>query len=145
MRARAGLTPEEVKTLLKSNLPVTQEHVARIATNTGIALSRLKHYIGIPFIEFYNQQICGVVTAKVGEREIAATASFVSALPGVFLAGEIIKERISSLRKFTLNNYLKLSVFNPSSRWLLNRPKDERCRCLCDHPIMQETYKKKWI
>jgi molybdopterin/thiamine biosynthesis adenylyltransferase len=140
-----GLPPEEVTFLLESNSPITAEQVARIAEKTGISLSRLQSFVGLPLTELYTREICGVVKIEVQQREIAATVSFVSALPGILLAGEVIKERVGEFGAYCLNNYLTLSLFNPSSRWLLVRPKDERCKCLCSHPIMQERYVEKWL
>ncbi len=139
-----GLPPEEVTFLLESNSPITSEQVARIAEKTGISPSRFEPFVGLPLTELYTREICGVARIEVQQEEIAATVSFVSALPGILLAGEVIKERVSEFGAHRLNNYLTLSLFNPSSRWLLVRPKDERCKCLCSHPIMQERYVEKW-
>jgi molybdopterin/thiamine biosynthesis adenylyltransferase len=140
-----GLPPEEVTFLLESNSPITAEQAARIAEKTRISLSRLEPFVGLPLTELYAHEICGVAKIEVQHKEIVASVSFVSALPGILLAGEVIKERVGEFGAYCLNNYLTLSLFNPSSRWLLVRPKDERCKCLCSHPIMQERYMEKWM
>lgn len=139
-----GISVHEVEQLLCGTVQVTKEHMSAIATRTGIDTERLRGYIDRPFIELYTQEICGTIRPKVGGKEIAASVSFVSALPGVLLAGEIIKERSHELSRFRLNNYLTLSLFNPAARWPLQRPKDERCMCMCAHPIMQGAYRVKW-
>jgi len=140
-----GLLSEEVVFLLESKSPITAEQVVRISEKTRIRLSHLQPFVGLPLTELYTREICGVARIEVRQREINAAVSFVSALPGILLAGELIKERVSEFAAYQLNNYLKLSLFNPLSRWLLTRPKEERCKCLCSHPIMQQTYREKWF
>jgi molybdopterin/thiamine biosynthesis adenylyltransferase len=140
-----GLLLQEVEKLLDARNTVAPEHISIISTKTGISLERLNPFLGRPFIELYSREVCGSLTVPVGHQEVTGTASFVSALPGVLLAGEIIKNQVESLNTYSLNNYLSVSLFNPSARWLQERPKDERCRCLCSHPLMVESYKKKWL
>jgi molybdopterin/thiamine biosynthesis adenylyltransferase len=140
-----GLLPEEVSFLLESKSPINAEQVARIAEKTGISQSRLKRFVGLSLTELYTSEICGVARIELQQEYVASTVSFVSTLPGILLAGEVIKERVGEFGAYRLNNYLTLSTFNPSSRWLLVRPKDERCKCLCSHPIMRETYIEKWL
>lgn len=138
-----GLDVQRVQRLL-SDAVVAEEDVTRIAAKTGLRVERLGAFVGKPFLELYAKEVCGVITARVGEEEIAASASFISALAGTLLAGELLKERESSLAPWRLNNHLSMSMFNPSSRWLHERPKDERCPCFCSSEIMVEAYKEKW-
>jgi len=139
-----GITIEEVEKLLAEEIVVSQEQILRIALKTGIPYEKIACYIGKPFVKLYNREICGVVTVDLSQQQVAATAPFVSALPGILLTSEIIKEKIQELAPFRLNNYLSISLFSPSARWLQKRPKEERCRCLCSDPIMIELYQKKW-
>jgi len=141
---KTGLPMQEVDELLCGDAQVTEEHISVIAKRTGIEVRRLQDYVGRPFTELYTEEICGTMGIKLGDKEFAASVSFVSALPGVLLAGEITKERSQNLSCFRLDNYMTLSLFNPSALWLRQRTKDERCLCMCSHPIMQGAYRQKW-
>jgi len=139
---QTGLTLEEVENLLGNNLPLTQAQIERIVSKTGV--KRLQNFVGITLEELYTQEICDVMQLDVEEQEIAGTVSFVSAIPGILLAGEIIKARIPEFRKFSINNYLTMNAFYPIARWLLKREKDIRCRCFCSDPAMRDSFRKKW-
>ena len=139
-----GLPYDKASKLLATELPLSTDEIRIVAEKSGIAIGTIEQYVGKPLAELYRKEICGVVKVNIAETEVAGTASFVSALPGVLLAGELLKEQISQFKQFRLSNYLSLSLFNPAYRWLLKKPKDERCSCLCGDQIMQHAYKEKW-
>lgn len=138
-----GLDVQRVEALL-SDAVVTVEDVTQIIAKTGLQVERLNAFVGKSFLELYAKEVCGMVTTQIGEEEIAASGSFISGLAGTLLAGELLKEREAGLAAWRLNNHLSMSLFNPSSRWLQERPKDERCNCFCSSDIMVDAYKEKW-
>lgn len=139
-----GLDDHYVERLLIEPL-ITESDIVNIAGRTKLTTERLSPFLGKPFLELYAQEICGVITTQVDKEAIAASASFVSALTGTLLAGELLKEREENLAKWHLNNHLSMSVFDPSKRWLHERPKDDRCSCFCSSKIMVDAYKEKWL
>lgn len=138
-----GLSLGEVEDILRKRTSLTTSHIERIQARTYLG-SRLSDLVGHSLEELYAREICGVMHINAGQKEIAGTVSFVSAIPGILLAGEILKTSIPELRRFSLNNYLTMSVFNPSALWLLRKEKDRRCKCYCSSPVMVDSFQNKW-
>lgn len=138
-----GLSLGEVDRILRERTPLTTNDIERIQARTNLG-SRLSDLVGHSLEELYAREICGVMHVNAGQEEIAGTVSFVSAIPGVLLAGEIMKTNIPELRRFSLNNYLTMSAFNPSVRWLLTKEKEPRCKCYCSSPVMVDSFQSKW-
>lgn len=140
-----GIPLDEVEKTLSLNGSFNDKHLTIMMRERGINPERFSKFIGQPFKDVYAKEICGVFGFNVGTKAEAATVSFVSALPGILLAGEIIKDRIPELRKYRLNNYLQMSLFSLKANRPIIRKKDSRCSCLCYEQIMIDRYKQKWL
>jgi hypothetical protein len=139
-----GILLPEVERVLEAGGPFTVEHLMSMVERRGVLKDKYLKSIGRPFKEVYAREICGTLTVQVGDRSEAATASFVSSMPGILLMGEILKERIPELSEYRLSNYFQMSLFSPEANKPFFRQKDPRCVCLCGDPIMVDAYRKKW-
>lgn len=140
-----GISLEEVERVLGSEGRFTMEHVKRMVETKNVSETKYAQFVGRPFKDVYAKEICGTIEVRVGNTSEAATASFVSAMPGILLAGEVLKARVPELNKYRLSNYFQMSLFSPGAGMLMFRKKDPRCTSLCSEPIMINRYKQKWL
>jgi molybdopterin/thiamine biosynthesis adenylyltransferase len=139
-----GISIEEVERILSSNGTFSVDHARTIVNKRGGDAIRLSSFVGQPFREVYAKEICGTLRVQVGPESVAATVSFLSAMPGILLVDEVIKERVKELRDYRLDNYFTMSLFSPLAGQLIFRQKDPRCSCLCGEQIMISRYNQKW-
>ena len=139
-----GIPIEEVDRVLSTNGTFTEGHAQTIARERGGDAKRLSSFVGLPFKEVYAKEICGMLRIQIGTASAAATVSFVSAMPGILLAGELIKDRVRELKDYRLSNYFTMSLFSPLAGQLMFRQKDPRCSCLCGEQIMFNRYNQIW-
>jgi molybdopterin/thiamine biosynthesis adenylyltransferase len=139
-----GIPLDEVVRLLETHGELTSGHVDRIIASRGTGFEELRSKVGAIFAEVYATQICGAINFDFGETRVSPTVSFVSAFPGFLIAAELLKTGSEELERHRLKNYLAISLFAPTYRQVLERPKDPRCRCLCFDPIMSSSYRRKW-
>ncbi len=101
-----------------------------------------------PLIDI-QQRVCAQVPLGTGAGEEAVSISFLSALPGFLLLGEVIKERAypAAVRP-PLNdrvNHLFMSVFGRPHPNLLHGWRDKREDCDCTWAAYQRAYQRKWL
>jgi molybdopterin/thiamine biosynthesis adenylyltransferase len=143
-----GIPVQQVKQIIETNGKLTSDLVEQIVTGRGVDFKKLQASIGELFRDVYAKEICGTLridTENKSQHTQAATVSFVSAMPGFLLAGEILKERTSELRDYKLNNYFLMSMFSPDANEPFFREKNEHCFALCANPIMIRRYEEKWL
>jgi len=140
-----GIPLEEVEKALTTNDPFSNIHLAIMVKERNVDPKIFSQFVGQPFSEVYAKEICGVLGLTLGAKAEAATVSFVSSLPGIFLVGEIIKDKALEMNQFRLDNYLQMSLFSLKANTPIIRKKDPRCSCLCYEPIMIDRYKQKWM
>lgn len=89
--------------------------------------------------DFLNKACVGCLWPKlsmdnrtlINEEQPAPAISFVSALAGVLLAAEIIKERVDAFRKTRLDITLYLNALKPSFLQIRRPSKSDQCGCNC--------------
>ena len=95
------------------------------------------------------QRLCGQVTLGTSQEAAAVSISFLSALPGFLLLGELIKEQnYPHLVRPPLNahvNHLLLSVLGRPHAGLLRGWRDKRPDCDCARLAYQRAFARKWI
>lgn len=67
--------------------------------------------------------------------QITPTASFVSALSGVLLSAEIIKEKVDNFSGFCISNTLNIDSLNSSYHTVRYMEKSQYCACNCSNAI----------
>jgi len=94
------------------------------------------------------RRLCGQVVLGVGQQEAAVSISFLSALPGFLLLGELIKEQnFPQLTRPPLNtdvNHMLLSVLGQPHPTLLHGWRAKRPDYDCARPANQRAYARKW-
>ncbi len=99
--------------------------------------------------DFLNKACVGCLYPKLqregssssSETAPVPTISFVSALAGIFLGAEIIKERINGFQEGRLDTMLHLNALRARFFRITRPPKSPRCGCNCQHPHIMESYK----
>ena len=90
--------PPEIRHLLYTGEPVSEEFVRRVAANLSKTkpeeLAALLRYAGQPLHRFHSETVCGGVMLELGirpgEHRIEAPMAFQSVLAGILLAAEIV-------------------------------------------------------
>lgn len=94
------------------------------------------------------RRLCGQAVLGVGQQEAAVSISFLSALPGFLLLGELIKEQnYPQLVRPPLNervNHMLLSVLGRPHPAFLHDRREKRPDCDCTRPAYQRAYARKW-
>lgn len=100
--------------------------------------------------DYLNKACVGCLWPKIptddsplmGEEEPTPAISFVSALAGILLAGEIVKEKVNTFRKACLNITLYLNTLKASFFQIRQPAKSDRCGCNCQDPQVIEIYRR---
>jgi hypothetical protein len=94
------------------------------------------------------EKLCGQIQLAPPEEAPAVSISFLSALPGFLLLGEVIKERCYPQQpRPALNaevNHAMFSVLGRLHPALLHGWMDKREGCDCTRPAYQRAYRRKW-
>ena len=119
-------------------------------------IEKIKQYIDIPERLLNNNkgitlrsllgdsEVCGRFKLP-NDIGISGAIAFVSAMPGLLLAGELIKERYFKLDVLK-NAFHVNSLYGPSKNSGILRTKvnEKECSCYCSNPIMIELYNRKY-
>ena len=113
------------------------------------ALSEIEvaHLGDLPLTEI-QRRVCAELPLGTGREEAAVSISFLSALPGFLLLGEVIKERsYAAAERPPLNervNHALLSVLGRPHPQLLRGWRAKRDDCDCGRGAYQRAYRRKW-
>jgi molybdopterin/thiamine biosynthesis adenylyltransferase len=119
-------------TVLRDGGVLTSEQVAQLA--------------GRPLPEI-QKLVCSEVQLAAGLDEPAVSISFLSAIPGFLLLGEVIKEGTGLVDRQPLNpavNHMFMSALGRPHPALLHGYRDKRQGCDCLRSAYQDAYKRKW-
>lgn len=134
--AATGLALDEVLGILRGSGLIEESHLPSLSNRTGRSVSDLLTLIGVPLVDLVQQEICSTRTDIEGSPSIA----FLSAIPGVLLAAELIKERYFPYA--VLDNRFSHDVFrrpNPQ-RYYYRLQKHPYCSCGCSTPEFIQRY-----
>ena len=140
---------ERVRFLLGSEQPTDREFCDAIAAAWDIPPERLEPFVGLPLRELWVRGICGGGIIPLGEgdntpRELHVPLAFQSALAGVLLAAEAVRDVLSdgAQRKTHVRRLDVLSRLGDTSR----RPelKAGTGACICEDPDFIAAYHTKF-
>lgn len=127
----------------ENNIPLTQADIDKLIKY--INNQEINHTLkaGMTLREFLaNRDICGRLNIP-GDSQIHGAIGFVSAVPGILLAAELVKEIY--FKNHVLNNLFHSdTLIGPSNHSLQLRKKVSECSSYCYDPIMQQVYKSKY-
>lgn len=139
-----GLDLDTVLRYLKSGEPLPATLLRKRGVLTGGDIERLGDR---PLAEI-QARICAQVPLGTGKQQEAVSISFLSALPGFLLLGEVIKERsYPGTPRAPLNetaNHLLLSLLGRPRQALLGDWWQKARGCDCIRPAYQRNYQRKW-
>lgn len=140
-----GLELETVLRFQASGEPVPAALLRVAGALSEIEVTRLGDR---PLAEI-QRRVCAEVPLGTGREEAAVSISFLSALPGFLLLGEVIKERsYTAAERPPLNervNHALLSVLGRPHPQLLRAWRDRRDDCDCGREAYQRAYRRKWL
>lgn len=122
--------------------PLTLEETAGVLEALGLPESRTAFLVGKPLRTVWTQEACGRLVGPAEMPEHAGAVSFVSALAGVLLAGELVKELY--FVEHQVSSSLMMSALTGPSKHSIQRPgKEQNCACICSDSIMKQAYQRK--
>lgn len=127
----------------ENNIPLTQTDIEKLIKYINTPEIKITLKAGITLREFLaDREICGRFNI-LGDSQIQGTIGFVSAIPGILLAAELMKERY--FKDYVLNNLFHSDTLaGPGNHSLQLRRKVNECSSYCYDPIMSELYKSKY-
>lgn len=115
---------------------------------SGLLDEQFVQHLGNHPLAEIQQRLCGQLVLGRSQQEAAVSISFLSALPGFLLLGELIKElNYPDITRPPLNehvNHLLLSVLGRPHPALLHSWRDKRSDCDCVRLAYQRAYARKW-
>lgn len=121
---------------------------AELLRQSGLLDDMVVQHLGNHPLAEIQQRLCGQLVLGTSQQEAAVSISFLSALPGFLLLGELIKElNYPGLVRPPLNeqvNHMLLSVLGRPHSALLHGWRDKRSDCDCVRPAYQHAYARKW-
>jgi molybdopterin/thiamine biosynthesis adenylyltransferase len=128
----------------ENNIPLTQNDIEKLIKFINTPEIKLTLKAGITLREFLaDREICGRLNIT-GDSQIQGTIGFVSAIPGILLVAELIKERY--FKEYALKNLFHSDTLTgPCNYSLQLRKRISECSSYCHDPIMQQVYKSKYL
>lgn len=116
----------------------------------NLSVTEIEQLAGRSLVEI-QQRVCAEL--RIGgegeQQEAAISISFLSALPGFLLLGEVIKEQsYPELDRPPLNatiNHALLAVLGRPGQSLLHGRREKRSDCDCGRSVYQRHYRRKWL
>ncbi len=137
-----GLSLERVRYLYDRSEGVSLEDIKIVSEKLGKDLS---NYIGSPIESVYAHEYCGSSTVESNKNigdAIIAPVSFISALAGVLVTSELIKDRY--YRDYKVNNHYFIDTLKvPNIKFHNFKNSSSKCP-YCNDITYLEVYKEKW-
>ena len=136
-----------IRGYLANHTPLNIGLLQQIAAATRLPIEELLPYLGKSLEVFYSEVVCGGTllkyTGQAGQPDgqLAVPCAFESALAGILLAAELIKDKSehpsNGLESFRFNLLRPLSAY-------LHSPEIKRNSCICTDRVFTEAYQTKW-
>lgn len=137
-----GINIERVRYLYDSNEGVNDDDIAIISKKLG---KDEMQYIGSPIDSIYAHEFCGsgkIPSNVAPNKDIIAPVSFISALAGVLIVCELVKDRY--FPQYKINNHLLIDTLKiPNPKLHTFKKSNPRCP-YCNDKVFLETFKEKW-
>lgn len=144
---QTGLTVDEVWELQAMGVPLTAEQVERVRNRGALTFPpEVYRRAGHDGIRALAEAACTTATVRPGLP--VATIGFVAALPGLLLAGELVKEAMLRARGgdwpplVGLRNVFRFDTFGTLAEGL--EPARPSRGCRCQGRVMRAAYARRW-
>ena len=132
---RLGLTPERVVELMPGNVMLTVADIAQIKQHGSLSAASLNivdAFVGKSLLALWVRAAYSEATVQIASgNRVQVTTAFVSALAGVMLLAELIKELVVELRPFVVGNSYRLELLGIPVSGAFMETRDETGTCLC--------------
>lgn len=139
-----GLDLDTVLQYMKSGVPLP----AALLRERGILTETDIDRLGDRPLAEVQARVCAQLPLGTEKQQEAVSISFLSALPGFLLLGEVIKEwSYPGMSRTPLNetaNHLLLSLLGRPNQALLGNWRQKASGCDCLRPAYQRNYQRKW-
>lgn len=139
-----GLDLDTILRYLKSGDPLP----AALLRERGVLMTEDVERLGNQTLVEIQKRVCAQLPLGIGKQQEAVSISFLSAMPGFLLLGEVIKElNYPDMSRAQLNetaNHLLLSLLGHPSQALLGDWWQKIPGCDCIRPAYQRNYQRKW-
>jgi hypothetical protein len=136
----------QIRKLLHSGEPLTQQAITQIATLNGVPAESLSAFVGKPLITFYNEAICGGILFRLGGNilpEVEVPMAFQSAFAGVMLAAELVSRAIDP--DYGRKTMTRLSLLRAVPDVMsFNVARNTTDKCVCHDPDFFARYRHKY-
>ncbi|MER9794602.1 E2 ligase fold family C protein [Mesorhizobium sp. M0213] len=136
-----------VRPMLHNGAPVSMDLMRQIASRLTIPVEPLLPFVGQPLRSLYQGAICGGIvfdlTAGSKPVRVEVPLAFQSAMAGIMLAGEIVKQATGNAPDWTTAK-LNLLRKMPSDVITERRKKDRLGRCICQDADYLDVYRAKY-
>ncbi len=144
-----GLPHDIVKQLVAAGRPLTKDLLARIAKARRCPESILSEWEGKTLSEFYEKAVCGGVFLsyapdKSREHELFVPLAHQSALAGVLLAAELVKQALGLVSPEAPPEIRINALFPPPEYVLFSRKKSYDPKCICTDEVYLGVYNEKY-
>lgn len=141
--ATTGLAPTEVRRLLQTSAPLDEGVLGTLSARLGRPVDHLTTWAGHPLDEVWARSLCGRIRVPARNGSAEGSASFVSALAGALLAGEVVKAVTMPHR--LLRSDFRMDVFAGPSRASHGRlARTADCAAACYDPSLRAHYRRLW-
>jgi hypothetical protein len=143
-----GLPEDEVaiREMLYNNSPVDATWLQKIAAGKSIPIDKLHPFEGKAVWEFYQSVFCGgVILGDEGGKRVETPMAFQSAMAGILLICEFIKNQISVDTVKTIETISRIDLLRPLSDYL-NEMQLKRSdnNCICQDTEFRSQYITKY-
>lgn len=136
-----GLSKEECLALIENNRELTEEHISKIASFRDESPKKFESWIGRPVQSFYQEAICGGVSIMTETGEQTVPLAHISALTGLLLAVELIKEHMNK----PLEHKVQLNMLGRPHNYMIQPElKNKDDHCMCSDQDYLKVYEDKW-
>jgi hypothetical protein len=138
----------QIRALLQLSSPVDASFVQSVAGAFAVPFAELERFVGQPVRTFYQNAICGGLMLKLTGDDNAGAAivpmAFQSALAGIMLAAEIVKEATGKQPAKTPIS--RINLLRPLAPHLNDpRAPDATGRCICGDEVFRLRYREKYV
>ena len=140
-----GIPLDVVITHVTTNTPISEALVHQVEDHLREPRGTYDMWVGKHIQSFYQQAICGQARISMAGSTFVVPAVFSSALAGVLLAAELIKESTDGLQEQRLDNYFRTnSLFHPNPAFRLTKSQEASGRCICHDLDYLEVYRERY-
>jgi hypothetical protein len=144
-----GLGGQEfmIRGYLANHKPVDAGLLQQIAAANRLPIEELQPFLGKSLEVFYGEVVCGGTllkyTGEVGQpdRQLSVPCAFESALAGILLAAELIKDKAGN--PASGQESFRFNLLRPLAPYLYS-PEIKRTSCVCTDSAFREAYQTKW-